>query len=116
MNPLEEETEHSAFSQLNWQPIVWKKLQWKRLGPTYFSRNYCCDNNNAEETNIYSRKESPWYILEGNLYALGMACVENMTVYNRIWLSALMSGVTRLKEKAAQKAKFLENVQIGQSS
>lgn len=101
MNPLEGKTEHSAFPQLNWQSIVWKNSQWECREPTYSNRNYCRDNNNVEETNICSKKESPWYTLEGNLYALGTVCVENMTVYNKLWLSELMSKVTRLKEKAA---------------
>lgn len=33
---------------------------------------------------ISIQRRSPRSILEGNLYALGMVCVENMTVYNEI--------------------------------
>lgn len=44
--------------------------------------------------------------MEDNLYSLDIEYVENMTVYNKIQLSTLMSEVTHLEKKKKMERQF----------
>lgn len=48
--------------------------------------------------------------MEDNLYSLDIEYVENMTVYNKIQLSTLMSEATHLKKKKKRWKDSLESI------
>lgn len=104
MNPFNAKTEQRTFLQLN--------------GNSLFERSYN-ENANSPLTSIALeitvviiiiqtrliaiQTKSSGQIVEDNLYSLDIEYVENMTVYNKIQLSTLMSEVTHLKKKKRWK-------------